>query len=138
MADGIGDVARASAVDLLINSYTNLFCELSTVEPGVNGASAVPVVGTGIVAVSTVPGDWGSAAVANPAVAANSSLLDFGTATAEMVGGAVVGFVGVWSHATSRTPADFIMCGTLGNPQAIRNTNPVTIAIGAITVSLSY
>ncbi len=108
-----------------------MYMGLVNADPGAAGTSGTELTGGSYVRVSIT---FGAASAADPSEATNSSLVDFGTATADWNGGvAIPGFV----IFTGATGTNRIAAGTLTTATAVTDGDSVTFAIGAVTISLT-
>ena len=108
-----------------------MYMGLVDADPGAGGTSGTELSGGAYGRVSIT---FGAASAADPSVATNSSLVDFGTATADWNGGTVIpGFV----IFTAATGTNRIAAGTLTTAKAVTNGDSVSFAVGAVAVSLT-
>jgi len=144
----LGTTTRTNIADYIFNGATlagahtaggGFWITLHTASPGADGQSGneVSTSGTGYAPQAVDAGDWSAAATSgSDIVVSNSSAIEFGPA--EGSGFGTVSHFGVWSHATSRTAADFLGFNALtGGSQAVAAPNALRFTAGELEFTLT-
>jgi hypothetical protein len=107
-------------------ALTNLYARLTTTTPTDSAAGTEVTTGVGYAAVQTKT-KWGTPSAGS---VSNSAIIDFGTATGSW--GTVVG-IELWDAASA---GNRIAWGALTTSKAPTNGDPVSFAIGTLTMTL--
>lgn len=113
-----------------------VYMSLHTGDPGEDGQAGNEATGTGYARVSRAATDWDVATDADPSVLDNATEIAFPQAGGDWSAGADFTHVGIWTHASNATEAEYVGACALTTAKPVLNGDTLSIAAGSLTISL--